>query len=50
MKITFEVPDTTICLILSGVHENPDLTLSTRTVSTDEIISGEVIVCDWKEE
>lgn len=51
MKVTFEVPDSTLCLTLSGVYATDNaLSMGVKTVSTEQIESGEVIVCDWRSE
>ena len=49
MKITFDVPATTICLTLSGVYADDDgLAMGTKTVSTEEIESRKMIICKWR--
>lgn len=49
MKITFEIPNTTMCLTLSGVYETDNgLSMGVKAISTKQIENGEEIVCDWE--
>ena len=46
MKITLEIPDTTACAFFSYVfYENTGMSMASKSMTTDEIRSGEVIVC-----
>ncbi len=49
MKITIEVPDTTNCAFLNYLYEEGSrLIMGCRSLTTNEINSGEVIVCAQK--
>lgn len=49
MKMTIEIPNTTMCLTLSGVYGTDNgLSMGVKVVSTEQIENGEVIVCDWR--
>ena len=49
MKITFEVPDNTVALVLTGLYDEKErIAMATRTVETRECKDGAVIVPQWK--
>lgn len=49
MKITFEIPDNTVALSLTGVWLGAkSQMIGTHMVETEEIKDGAEIVCDWK--
>ena len=49
MKITFEVPNDTVAMALTGMCENRlSYTIATTRVETSECKDGAVIVCNWK--
>lgn len=53
MKITIEIPNTTACAFLNYVYStSTGMSMASRQIDTDEIQSGEVIVCnpDHKDE
>jgi hypothetical protein len=47
MKITIEIPNTTVCAFFDYVYyTNTGMSMASRQICTDEIQKGEVIVCD----
>lgn len=53
MKITIEIPNTTACAFFNYVYSTSiGMNMASRQIDTDEIQSGEVIVCnpDYKAE
>ena len=48
MKITIEIPNTTACAFLNYVYytTSTGMSMASRQIDTDEIQSGEVIVCN----
>lgn len=47
MKITIEIPDTTVCAFFDYVYyTNTGMSMASKQISTDDIQGGEVIVCD----
>lgn len=47
MKITIEIPNTTGCIFLNYVYyTSTGINMASRQIGTDEIQSGEVIVCN----
>ena len=48
MKITFEIPNTSVALVITGIYEHPlGYKMATRTVETSECKDGAEIVCEW---
>lgn len=49
MKITFEVPNDTVALVLTGIYkERLGYKMATSTVETSECKDGALLVCNWK--
>ena len=47
MKITIEIPDTTVCAFFDYVYyTDTDMHIAIKQIRTDDIQSGKVIVCD----
>ena len=47
MKISIEIPDTTVCAFFDYVYyTNTGMSMASKQIGTDDIQSGEVIVCD----
>lgn len=47
MKITIEIPNTTACAFFDYVfYTNTGMSMASKQISTDDIQSGEVIVCN----
>lgn len=47
MKITIEIPDTTSCAFLNYVYStSTGMSMMCKSISTDEIQSDKVIVCN----
>ncbi len=47
MKITIEVPDTTLCAFFDYVfYTNTGMNMGSKQISTDDIRSGNILVCD----
>ena len=47
MKITIEIPDTTACAFLNYVYYTSiGMSMMCKSISTDEIQSNKVIVCN----
>lgn len=47
MKITIEIPDTTVCAFFDYVfYTNTEMSMACKQICTDDIQSGEVIVCN----
>lgn len=47
MKITIEMPDTTVCAFFDYVfYTNTGMRMASKQISTDDIQSGDVIVCN----
>lgn len=47
MKITIEIPDTTVCAFFDYVYyTNTGMSMASKQIGTDDIQRGEVIVCD----
>ena len=49
MKITLDIPDTSLCAAISLVYVNKTATMiTTHTADTEELRSGEVIIMPQK--
>jgi hypothetical protein len=49
MKITLNIPDNTLGLIISGMtEESTTISLRQRTIPTDELKDGAEIDCKWE--
>ena len=49
MKMTIEIPDTTSCAFLNYVYStSTGMSMMCKSISTDEIQSNKVIVCNPK--
>ena len=47
MQITIEIPDTTACAFFDYVYyTNTGMSMASKRICTDDIQSGEIIVCD----
>jgi hypothetical protein len=47
VKITIEIPDTTVCAFFDYVfYTNTGMSMASKQISTNDIQSGEVIICD----
>lgn len=47
MKITLEIPDTIACAFFDYVYcTSTGMSLASKPMSTEELHSGEVIICD----
>ena len=47
MKITIEIPDTTVCAFFDYVFStNTGMSMASKQIGTDDIQSGEVIACN----
>lgn len=47
MKITIEIPDTTVCAFFDYVFQtSTGMSMASKQIGTDDIQSGEVIVCN----
>ncbi len=47
MKITIEIPDTTVCAFLNYIYyTSTGMSMMCKSISTDEIQSNKVIVCN----
>jgi hypothetical protein len=47
MKITLEIPDTSSCAFFNYVYcTSTGMSLANKPIDTDELRSGEVIICD----
>lgn len=47
MRITIEIPDTTACAFFDYIYyTNTGMSMASKRICTDDIQSGEIIVCD----
>ena len=47
MKITIEIPNTTVCAFFDYVYyTNEGMSMASKQIGTDDIHSGKVIVCN----
>ena len=51
MKLTLEIPDATNCVFVNYVYGSiVSMSMATKGISTDDLQSGKVIVCEPKKE